>query len=106
MFCLVSVENCFEKSAPRRKFISSLKVWRREVVNLLAEILILFLNKEMDVFYFRRQELENFLLSNYAGRGARTFPNHCRLISVYYEFLVENFPFYLILLTCLGICKN
>ena len=30
--------------------------------------------------------------------GARTFPNHCRLISVYYEFLVENFPFYLILL--------
>ena len=52
MFCLVSVENCFEKSASRRKFISSLKVWRREVVNLLAEILILFLNKEMDVFYF------------------------------------------------------
>ena len=75
MFCLVSVENCFEKSAPRRKFISSLKVWRREVVNLLAEILILFLNKEMDVFYFCRQELENFLLSNYAeDRGPNTEP--------------------------------
>ena len=71
MFCLVSVENCFEKSASRRKFISSLKVWRREVVNLLADILILFLNKEMDVFYFCRQQLENFLLSNYAAAEDR-----------------------------------
>ena len=78
MFCIVSVENCFEKSASRRKFISSLKVWRREVVNLLAEILILFLNKEMDVFYFCRQKLENFLLSNYAeDRGQN--PEHFQI---------------------------